>query len=410
MGTLPVQHRFSVGFFQTLFLILLTSSSLSFASPGGPRHPSAPVLHRITTSDGLILRGHLLFGHEVRSFQPCGTDNEYWVVDRTRAGLWDIYRALVPKPYEPLYVELQGVLGPPPNTGFGVDFDRLLTVSKLLRAAGETRGCAEDLRRFAFRAYGNEPFWNTEISVEGILFSVIGKPQLRFPLVPGKPSGGRRLYSSKSHGIPQHWIQIWIDEQRCVDSMSGEFSRFAARVSLDGRTYVGCARQGWAGLPTDEDRDPKIMTMPMLLNAEYGLDFSLDGKVTLLDGFYREKIVPGSAANLTVSLGRTAIGDLDGDDFDDAVVILISNPGGSGTFRHLAAVLNRGGAPEHVATVYLGDRIKVESLSIRSGKIEAGMLIHDAGDPMTQPTLKLKQRYELRDEVLVPVQSTLPVD
>ena len=185
--------------------------------------------------------------------------------------------------------------------------------------------------------------------------------------------------------------------------MSGEYSSFAAKVSLDGRNYIGCARRGWAGLAPDEDRDPRKMTMPMLKNAEYGSEFSLDGKVRLVDGLYREKIVPGSAAELIVSLGEAATGDLNGDGFEDAVVILISSPGGSGTFRHLAAVLNRSGTPEHVAAFFLGDRIKVKSLSIESGKIEAEMLIHDADDPMPQPTLRLKQKYELRNDKLVPV-------
>jgi uncharacterized membrane protein len=405
MRTFSLKKCLPVPLLTKLFLIVLTSSSLSQASSGDTRTtPPAPRSSQITTRHGVIFRGHLVFGHEVRSFQPCGKDLEYWVVDRTGGELWDVYGKLTANPYEPVYVEVQGDQGPPPDTGFGADYDRLLMVTKLRRAAVETRGCAEDLQRFEFRAYGNEPFWNTGISEEGITFSAPGQPQLVFPYAPAKTSGVQRLYSSKTKGPKQHWIQIFIHEKRCIDSMSGEYSGFAAKISLNGRTYMGCAREGWANVARDKDRDPKIMTKRMLKNAEYLTEFSPGGKVRLADGIHKEKIVPGSAAELIVSLGKTAIGDLNGDGFEDAAVILVTNAGGSGTFRHLAAVLNRNGTPEHVATLFLGDRIRVESLSIRSRNIDTEMLIHDTDDPMPQPTLKLKQKYELRNDTLVPAQ------
>ena len=292
---------------------------------------------------------------------------------------------------------------PPPETGFGLDYDRLLTVTKLRRAAVETRGCAEDLRRFEFRAYGNEPFWNTDVSEEGIIFSALGEPQLAFPYTPPKISGVQRLYSSKTQGPPQHWIQLYIEEKRCIDGMSGEYSGYTAKVSLDGRTFVGCAREGWARLSRGQKRDPKIMTVPMLKNAEYHSGFSPEGTIRLVDGIHRERIVPGAAAELIVSLGKVAIGDLNGDGFEDGAVVLVTSAGGSGTFRHLAAVLNRTGIPEHVAVFFLGDRIRVESLSIRSGRIEAAMVVHDTDDPTPRPTLKIVQQYELRNDTLVPV-------
>ena len=39
-------------------------------------------------------RGHLVLGHEVRSFKPCGSDQESWVLDRTGGDLSGVYRKL----------------------------------------------------------------------------------------------------------------------------------------------------------------------------------------------------------------------------------------------------------------------------------------------------------------------------
>ena len=120
-------------------------------------------------------RGHLILGHEVRSFTPCEKEVEYWVLDQTGGELKDIYQKLTHKAYQPIYVEVRGVVEPPPSDGFGADYDRQLTVAELRRAGLETRGCAENLRDIIFRASGNEPFWNVEISESGIFFSELGK-------------------------------------------------------------------------------------------------------------------------------------------------------------------------------------------------------------------------------------------
>ena len=42
-----------------------------------------------------------------------------------------------------------------------------------------------------------------------------------------------------------HHIEITIDEQACTDTMSGAYFSFVVQVELDGRTYIGCAMEGW---------------------------------------------------------------------------------------------------------------------------------------------------------------------
>jgi uncharacterized membrane protein/heat shock protein HslJ len=461
-------------------------------------------------------RGHLTLGHEVRSFTPCGKKVDYWVVDRTGGELWNVYQGLTHKLYQPMYVEVRGHLGPPPSEGFGADYDQQLTVFELRRAGVETRGCAEDLRGVAFRGSGNEPFWDVDISENGIIFTQFGQPKIVFPCAPPDISDTRRVYLSSTKKRPQHRIEIALDEKRCIDSMSGEYFSFAAQVSLDGRKYMGCAREGWSGLSgtvisllgryvsrlpaadspgrvitltleedksvrmshdylnnkppivqtgtweshrdgfvtvwlTKQDGRPisesiifkvqgqvleavgydknlfgsegltlrkqielegqeapflasssKPLTIEGLKNAEYQSEFSVNGRVRLSKGIYKGKIVPDSATELVVMLSdQVALGDLNGDGADDAAVVLITDPGGSGTFHHLTVLINQNGFPKHVATQLLGDRVKVKSLSIRSEEIAVEMIKQGPNDPMCCPTLQVTQNYVLQGSKLV---------
>jgi len=64
-----------------------------------------------------------------------------------------------------------------------------------------------------------------------------------------------------------------------------------------------------------------------------------------------------------------AFGDLDSDGVDDAAVALKSNGGGSGTFYSIHPVLNRDGKPWVIYGVSVGDRIYVESMVIKDGRV-----------------------------------------
>ena len=136
--------------------------------------------------------------------------------------------------------------------------------------------------------------------------------------------------------------------------------------------------------------------LPLLRGATYRSDFARAGSLQLSDGEFREPIVPGSATELVVTLGEVAIGDLNGDGVDDAVVILYSSPGGSGTFRDLVAVVMHEGTAVPVIGASLGDRVKIETLAIEDSEISVGMVKHASGDPMCCPTQRVTQRYALQ--------------
>ena len=157
------------------------------------------------------------------------------------------------------------------------------------------------------------------------------------------------------------------------------------------------------GTPEKQTIARTSLTMEVLRNAEYQSEWPADGKAKLTDGSYREKYLPGAATELVIRLSdRHAIGDLNGDGAKDAAVVLVSNPGGSGTFHDLAVLVSQNGSPKHVATEALGDRIVVKSLAIQSGEIAMTLLARKPDEPMSaEPKVEVTKKFKLQGDKLV---------
>ena len=88
----------------------------------------------------------------------------------------------------------------------------------------------------------------------------------------------------------------------------------------------------------------------------------------------------------------------------DAAVVLITDPGGSGTFYDLVAVLDRKGNAIPVATTNLGDRIVINSLTIEDGQIVVDMLTRSPDEPMaaepSQPEIRSFQIKVVLEEAV----------
>lgn len=94
-----------------------------------------------------IQRGYYVFGHEVRTFQPCGTETVYWVKAEADVSkrLREEYRQLTTKPYEPVYVEVKGYFAERATGGFAADYDGQIVVESVdvVRATQEN-DCSSD--------------------------------------------------------------------------------------------------------------------------------------------------------------------------------------------------------------------------------------------------------------------------
>jgi heat shock protein HslJ len=138
------------------------------------------------------------------------------------------------------------------------------------------------------------------------------------------------------------------------------------------------------------------LTIESLENAEYPSGYTNSGYAKLENGEYREQAAPGSATEIIIRLAEHVVfGTLDGE--QAAAIIIVSDPGGSGTFYDLALVVNKNGQTHTLATTLLGDRIKINSLEFVDNEIFVDMLAHRPDEPMSQTTLPARNHYSFED-------------
>jgi heat shock protein HslJ len=135
-------------------------------------------------------------------------------------------------------------------------------------------------------------------------------------------------------------------------------------------------------------------------NVIFISDWTKSGEFQFTRGEYRESAAPGAATEIVVRLtGNIVVEKIDGKDV--AVVILITDPGGSGTFYDLALLIK--GPQDWVNTnvVHLGDRVKIHSLAIKNDMIVVDMTTHGPDDPMCCPSRRVIQRYAMENDRFV---------
>ncbi len=149
------------------------------------------------------------------------------------------------------------------------------------------------------------------------------------------------------------------------------------------------------GVTCGEEPRPVPLTREQLENAEYPIE-GVDGRpIRLQNGIYRQKYDPTAASEMVVQLSESVGGDLDGDGVPDAVVVLVSDGGGSGIFYDLIAVRNSNGQPKATALVSLGDRARVIGLKVVKVQVEVLIHIRGEGDPLSERTKLEAMIYRL---------------
>lgn len=146
------------------------------------------------------------------------------------------------------------------------------------------------------------------------------------------------------------------------------------------------------------------ITEDVLRSASFPIDDSPKGsdKITFggTDGAYSHG-TPGDPDYVYAEIQKKVFGDINGDHVVDAVVVIGFSAGGSGNSTTIYAVIGTKGDPLVTKPLTLGDRIPVNSISIRSGKIILDILKHGPNDPSCCPSVKKTLTYSVKNGALV---------
>lgn len=117
------------------------------------------------------------------------------------------------------------------------------------------------------------------------------------------------------------------------------------------------------------------------------IQYVVNGEVfTLINGKAELPVAPDSATKNTLTMfGEPVYGDLDGDGDADAAVLLVNEPGGSGTFYYASLAINTAGVYKTTETMLLGDRIAPQTIEIHEGRAVYNIAIRRGTDPMSTP-------------------------
>ncbi len=140
------------------------------------------------------------------------------------------------------------------------------------------------------------------------------------------------------------------------------------------------------------------------LNATYQIN---ETPTLFVNGRAETEAAPGSATKIVDQVfGEPVYGDLNGDGVLDAGLILVDQPGGTGTFYYLAAAINQNGNYVGTNAILLGDRIAPQNIEIRSGTLIANYADRNPGEPFsTQPSMGKSLYARLSNNQLVKVEN-----
>jgi hypothetical protein len=154
-----------------------------------------------------------------------------------------------------------------------------------------------------------------------------------------------------------------------------------------------------------ENNLPLVLSLESLENGRYQVLGEFD--VTLSDGTYTDAdfdpAQTGSSVHDTFMAPSRGFGDMNDDGSEDAVIVLATNTGGSGTFIEIVLVLNDNGDPQPVPGYQVGDREPVHTLTIEDGILTTDVTIHADSDPLCCPSIEETWHLKLENGALVSI-------
>ncbi len=148
-------------------------------------------------------------------------------------------------------------------------------------------------------------------------------------------------------------------------------------------------REGVKFIKVGDSRIPVAANEQGLATDPFNATYIIEGnEIPLQNGRFESAVAPDSATKIRTSFsGDSVTGDLDGDGDEDTALILVHDPGGSGTFYYVAVSENWNGHHRGTNGVMLGDRIVPKDLKIRNGVVIVKYAKRKLHEPMSMAPL-----------------------
>lgn len=133
-------------------------------------------------------------------------------------------------------------------------------------------------------------------------------------------------------------------------------------------------------------------------DATYNID---NQSVTLQNGYSEENIDDSAVTVITKYFGNEVSADFNGDGVEDKAFLMTREPGGSGTFFYLVALVSKGSSFVGSNAIFLGDRIAPQTTEYRDGQIIVNYADREPDEPMTaRPSMGVSKYFHVKDDKL----------
>ena len=85
----------------------------------------------------VLFKGLYSAGPEIKSFKDCDSGQEFWAVDSSAHLELEYSQLNFEKPYEPVYVEVEGIKSKSGKAGMGSEYDSTIVVKKVVKITKE---------------------------------------------------------------------------------------------------------------------------------------------------------------------------------------------------------------------------------------------------------------------------------
>lgn len=152
-------------------------------------------------------------------------------------------------------------------------------------------------------------------------------------------------------------------------------------------------------VPTKKDPSPTVVRPPQPILAA-GIDL---GKVEFVVDGKPFKLGVDEKTKERKEVALTVVGDLNRDGIKDAGVVLVDFTAGSGNFYYAVFVEGNGyGSGKATNAFYLGDRVRIQNLSIEDNEFVVRLMDRLPGEAFTtQPSIPKRKAFFLSGNSLI---------